>query len=282
MKKSVFTLIAFLIAGHCFSQESISKSNNKGRFYMYWGWNRALYTNSDINFSGTDYNFTLHNVVAKDRQSTITADTYLNPMNATIPQVNYRVGYFFKEKYSLSFGTDHMKYVMVQDQVVDITGNINKSGTEYDGIYNNDKITLKENFLMFEHTDGLNYISLSLRRHDNIYSLDRIGLKHGSINTLLGVGSGILLPRTNTTLLNNERYDEVHLAGYGFDMLIGLNIAICKWFFIQSELKGGFLNMPDIRTTMNTTDKAKQNFGFLQGNIIFGASFRLMPEKSKN
>ena len=279
MKKIVFTVIVFLISLQGFSKDEIKKSGNKGKFYLYWGWNRATYSNSDINFSGNNYNFTLDNVIAKDRQSPVDLGLYLNPATVTIPQVNYRLGYFFKEIYSLSIGVDHMKYVVVQDQVVNINGSINESGTEYDGVYQNEPIAIKANFLMFEHTDGLNYINLSLRRHDNIYSLKRIGLKHGSINTILGVGSGILLPRTNTTLLKNERYDEFHLSGFGLDLTCGVNITLGKWFFIQSELKGGFIDMPDIRTTQYSSDKAKQYFGFVQANIIVGASFRLTAEK---
>lgn len=46
---------------------------------MYWGWNRGWYNNSDIQFKGTDYNFKLQNVVAKDRPSDFDFNTYFNP-----------------------------------------------------------------------------------------------------------------------------------------------------------------------------------------------------------
>ena len=47
------------------------------------------------------------------------------PANITIPQTNYRIGYFFKEHYTISVGVDHMKYVMIADQKVQINGEIN-------------------------------------------------------------------------------------------------------------------------------------------------------------
>ena len=33
----------------------------KGAIFLYWGWNRAIYSNSDVHFRGNGYDFTLHN-----------------------------------------------------------------------------------------------------------------------------------------------------------------------------------------------------------------------------
>ena len=100
------------------SQEDGKKDqfHRKGSFYFYWGWNKSAYTKSDITFTGNDYNFTLYDVVADDRQSPLSANIYLNPANITIPQYNMRIGYFFNDKYNISFGVDHMKYVMRSNQ----------------------------------------------------------------------------------------------------------------------------------------------------------------------
>jgi hypothetical protein len=51
----------------------------------------------------------------------------------TIPQTNFRIGYFINDHYSIALGVDHMKYVMAQNQVANITGNIN-TGTPFDGL----------------------------------------------------------------------------------------------------------------------------------------------------
>jgi hypothetical protein len=39
----------------------------------------------------------------------------------TIPQTNFRIGYFINDHYSIALGVDHMKYV-AQNQVANITG----------------------------------------------------------------------------------------------------------------------------------------------------------------
>ena len=274
MKNVCLTIVLLLTTYIGFSQNPLTtqNSNRKGQFFVYWGWNRAWYTNSDIHFTGANYDFTLQNVVAKDRQSPFNFETYFKPVSMTIPQYNVRIGYFLKDNYSISFGTDHMKYVVQQNQIVKIDGKIANSGTVYDKTYTNEDITIKKGFLEFEHTDGLNYFNVDVRRYHDILNLKKINISFNE-----GIGLGGLLPRTDATLLNNQRNDEFHLAGFGTSILASLNATFYKYFFIQAELKGGYINMPDIRTTMSEVDNAKQHFFFTQTNIVFG--FNLNTKK---
>ena len=271
---SVNILLFFAQIGFSQNQNSGSTDHNKGDFYFYWGWNRGWFSDSDIHFRGNDYDFNLENVVAKDRQSPFNLKTYFHPTYITIPQYNFRAGYFFHEKYNISIASDHMKYVVQNDQTVNISGTIENSETVYDGNYSDDKIVLAGDFLKFEHTDGLNYINVALRRSDRI-------LKWRMVEFQLteGIGTGILFPRTDATLLNKDRNDQFHLSGYGFDAMVGLRTKIFKYFFIQTESKIGWINMPDIRTTNSTDDKASQQFFFGQWNVVFGASFSLRKNK---
>jgi hypothetical protein len=274
-------LIIFLLtvtSFNLFGQFEFVKDNyyRKGNWFVYWGWNRAAYNTSDLHFTGDNYDFTLENTIAKDRQSPFSVKTYFKPSSITIPQYNFRIGYFFNDHYTISLGADHMKYVMQQDQTVKINGTISNSGTSYDGTYNNDDIKLTEDFLKFEHTDGLNYENIEVRRFDVLF-----GRKNFSFAANEGFGVGVLIPRTNTTLLNNARYDEFHLSGYGLNTVIALNATFFKYFFIQTEWRGGFIHMPDIRTTMNKSDKASQHFLFSQYNVVFGANFRIPSKKAK-
>ncbi len=270
--KSIFTTFALLLltASFGFSQDqsTIKESSRKGSLYIYWGWNRGWYTNSDITFSGDNYNFTLEDVVAKDRQSEFAWDPYFKISRLTIPQYNLRLGYFFNDNYTISFGVDHMKYVMQGGQTVKITGHIDSTGTSYDGVYDNDEIVVASDFLLYEHTDGLNYLNIEVRRFDEIFSFKKV-----SINLTEGIGAGMLMPKTNATLLNNERYDEFHVAGFGIGAVVGVNITFYKYFFIQSEFKAGYINMPDVRTTSSKADKASQDFWYTQLNVVFGARY---------
>lgn len=277
-KKMVFAsfskkLIVFFISLLSFTQLS---AQNKGRLYVFWGWNRTAYTKSNIQFTGENYDFTLQKVDGRDRQTPFALDPYFNPALMTIPQTNLRVGYFIKEHYTISAGIDHMKYVMVQNQTVKINGNISNTSSVYDKSYNNEDIQLTEDFLTFEHTDGLNYANVEFCRYDELFDFKKIKLPNIQLSVTEGVGVGLVVPKTNTKLIGKERYDEFHLAGYGVNGKVGLNLRLFKYFFLQSEYKFGWINMPDIRTTKSKSDKAKQNFAFSSANFVFGVTIPLI------
>ncbi|MCB9233330.1 MAG: hypothetical protein H6581_16855 [Bacteroidia bacterium] len=254
-----------------------SPGGKKGRIYLYWGYNWDAYTKSNLHFKGNNYNFTLQKVIAKDFQYPFSPRIYFSPVRFTIPQYNYRMGYFLHENWDISIGMDHMKYVVQQEQDVSISGFIQNSQTPYDGIYAHDSIRITKGFLKFEHTDGLNYINCELR-HTNPIFTSRIF----SLNVKEGLGLGILLPKTNTTLLNKARYDQFHLAGLGTAGLVAINFTFFNAFFLQSELKGGFIALPDIRTTQSKSDRASQSFFFTQWNVVAGGMIRLEGKKGMN
>ena len=72
------------------------KPHLKGRWFLYWGYNRAQFTKSNIHFSGPDYDFILHDVVATDEPKGLTLKNYFTPKRIWLPQYNYRIGYFLK------------------------------------------------------------------------------------------------------------------------------------------------------------------------------------------
>ena len=268
-----------MVFANGFSQESNSipskyTDHNKGKFYIFWGGNRGYFSDSDIHFKGADYDFTLYDVSAHDKPKGWTID-YINPSRMTIPQTNFRIGYFISNHYNISLGVDHMKYVMIQNQSARILGIYPEAYNS--SLINNGIVDLTdESFLTFEHTDGLNYVNTEICRVDDLSKF--IGLPNTDkfqINITEGVGAGILFPRTDATLLGKERHDEFHVSGYGLSAKAGLNFTFYKYFFIQTELKGGYINMPGIRTTNNIVDTASQNFFFAETVIALGGIFKL-------
>ena len=264
---------------YTFSQETVENpekytAHNKGKFYVYWGGNRESYTKSDIRFKGADYDFTIHDVAAHDKPKGYHID-YLNPARMTIPQTNLRIGYFISDHYNISIGFDHMKYVMYNDRRVSYSGYYPNAGS-YNENPVDGQLTLDEDFLLFEHTDGLNYVNTEISRVDDISKLFKIrNSDKFQVNITEGIGGGFLYPKTNTTLLGKDRYDEFNVAGYGLSAKVGLNLTFFKYFFIQTELKGGYIEMNNIRTTQDKADSAEQNFWFLQRILTVGGIFRL-------
>lgn len=274
-KKHFLLLLIFMVFSMNAQENQKKKGTNKGKFFAYWGWNWASYTDSNIRFKGDSYNFTLQDVKARDTPSAFTFKKYFGIKNLTKPQTNARIGYFFKENYTISLGVDHMKYVVDNDQLVNIDGTINIGNTKYDGVYNGQQVQLTEDFLRLEHTDGLNYINIELYRFDDISSWFGLESESFQINITEGFGAGVLYPKTDTSLLGLDRHDDYHISGYGLSAGFGLNVTFLKHFFIQADLKGGYINMPNVKISTNATDSASQDFFFLQNNILIGGKFRL-------
>lgn len=249
-------------------------ANNKGKFYVYWGGNRGYYSNSDIRFKGDDFDFTVQDATAHDKPKGWHVD-YINPTKMTIPQTNFRLGYFITDKYNVSIGVDHMKYVMTQNQEATVTGNYPNKGS-YGEVLSNGKTKLTEDFLMFEHTDGLNYVNAEIARYEDfskylgITNTDKI-----QFNALVGVGAGVLYPKTNATVLGRERHDAFKVAGWGASAKAGVNATFFKHFFVQYEWKFGYIDITKAPIILNNGAYASHHFTFNQGIFVVGGIFKL-------
>ena len=129
-----------------------------------------------------------------------------------------------------------MKYVMAADQVVPITGTIGNT------VYPPGSSRIMDvNFLNFEHTDGLNIVSLEYEKQ---IPLDWFGPRIPARGFALG-GIGFVLPKSNVTLnmLGRARNDEFHLAGYSVGAGAGLEVDVYKNFFTRGTYKFGFVNL---------------------------------------
>jgi len=280
--KNIITIISiflsFITAGNSQDLAPIQAKyteHNKGKFFVSWGGNREVYSKSNINFRGEGYNFTLYDVQAHDHPKGWHVD-YINPSRMTIPQTNVRFGYFVSDHYSVCLALDHMKYIMDQNRAVDMNGNYPNPGTYGGEVLPNNQTLLTEDFLTFEHTDGLNYVHTEVARFDDISKLFKIGNTDMiQINLTEGAGGGFLYPKTNAKVLGKQRHDDFHVSGYGISMKAGINITFLKHFYVQGELKGGYINMSDIRTTYDPVDRASQEFFFFQRIIEFGGIFKI-------
>ena len=238
-------------------------TNKAGSWFAFHGWNHAAYTNSDITFSGDTYGFTLHDVQASDRQTDFGPIYIYSP---TSPQTNVRLGYYFTDNHSVSFGLDHMKYVMSRLQTVAVEGTTytNVDYTAGDSIY-------LEGFLAYEHTDGLNYWNLNYEYTQAVWeSAD----KTQAFSLFVGPGIAFLTPRTNVTLQGYKtRNDQFQLSGFGFDAHVGLQYDFLTTWFFRAEVKRGFISLPWVSTTKDASDTASQSFGFVESIYSIGLRF---------
>ena len=271
----------------------------KGTFFFYWGYNRDMFSNSDIRFWGDGYNFKITDVRALDEPDPISKE-YIGLTSFTVPEYNYRVGYYLSDKVYVSFGEDHMKYHIVP-QTTHLTGSISKeaNGTAQIGTYNNQEVlvgegsdnnmgasiiqSLPQGFVQgFEHCDGLNDASFEIGRLEQIWMS-----KNGkdALSVVGGAGAGLVVPDTDADVLGYPPKHDMatgkksyHLAGYSGSLHIGLQFDFCKHFFLLAKLKSGYINLSDILTT-TTGGKASQHFTFIEGQLVLAYTFSFKKHK---
>ena len=252
-------------------QYQYSESVKKGRFFFYWGYNRANFKNSNIHFKGPHYKFTLFDVKAKDRPTAFNIETYFGPTTIWIPQYNYRIGYYFSPHWGISLGLDHMKYVVNYDQTVNITGSIDSvASKKYAGNYTNQAVALTEDFLRYEHTDGLNLLSL-----DAEYVLPLTQMWKGRLRLVAqaGGGAGAVIPRTDSHVFGDGLNNHFHLSGWGVSAKASLKMDILKRLFVQVQGRAGYINLSDILLHNEQPQRASQNISFGQYNVVAGVYF---------
>ena len=239
----------------------------EGRLFLHWGYNRAIFTNSDIQFTGADYDFTLRDVQAFDRPEDLGVKTYLGPTTLWIPQYNYRIGYFLSDRWSVSLGLDHMKYVVAQNQEVQMDGYARNTGTGE--LSQAQQVTITPDFLQYEHTDGLNLLSIDGDHYDHLWSS-----ANGKqvLHVFEGGFIGPVIPRTDVRLYGVGINNKFHLAGWGAGVQGGLHFTFCRVLYLRTTAKGGYIDLPDVLTTGNDPDRASQHFFFAQWNAAFGAT----------
>lgn len=245
---------------------------HKGSFFLHWGYNRAWYGRSDIHFAGTGYDFTLHDVLARDRPEPF-GKYYLKPANIWVPQYNYRVGWHFRERWSVSLGLDHMKYVVAQGQQVRMDGYADNALSHLDtGVEGSREVVLDREFLSYEHTDGLNLLSVDMDHYSTLWT-SASGAQR--IRFYQGVHAGPVIPRTDVRLFGTGINNRFNIAGFGVGAQAGFHITFLKHFYIRNTLKAGWIDLSRVLTTGDKSDRAQQHFGFLQHAIVFGGQFRL-------
>lgn len=240
-------------------------TENAKKWSVYWGWNRSNYANSDIHFWGQGHDFTIKNAQATDMQTDLSRlfDIYLHPANITIPQTNLRVAYQYNADTAIALNLDHMKYVMTIGQVAEVVGTAN-------GVALSGTREINDNFVAFEHTDGLNVISLEIEKQRPIYLFGPAF--PARVFALAGIG--IVIPKSDVTMtvIGQTRNDEYHVAGYSAGLGAGLEIDFYKDFFFRTAYKFGYVNLPDVLTSARG-DKASHQFTYNEILIAAGMRF---------
>lgn len=274
----ILTVLMLFITPETYAQEEESYSA-KNQFYVYWGYNRSTYTKSDLTCVGDGYNFTMNDLQASDNPERFNPKVYFNPKKITIPQFNVRMGYFFNDHWGVSLGYDHMKYVMNNNQQINLTGHIDEElGAEWSGNYQNEAQLTNNSFIHYENSDGLNYIRAELTRTDRLF---KYGKKDWfQLESQLAISTGIILSFNDFNFAGTHDRRTISISGYGLSLHPGIRTVFFNHVFLQANIAAGFIDQRRVQTRPDDKNSfAFQKFGYLSPEFVLGWKWRFLKRK---
>lgn len=268
MIKKAITLTALGLI--TLSVNAQKKRRSLSGMYIQWGYNTEWYTKSNIHFTMPNgNNFTLHHAKAMDRPDMDAI--YKEPLDVSIPQYNYRIGFYLNRKHSraIELNFDHAKYIVTDWQTVKVTGNINGVAVNGDSTLN------PQTFLHFEHTDGANWLHFNYVQQQNLVM--KMHSKSPLLSFVWKAGAGINIPRTDFTWQGDRLNNDFHIAGYNISAEAGLRLYPLKKIFFEFTGKSGYVKYLNALSNSNAIKgiRARHSFGYFEliGTLGYDINF---------
>jgi hypothetical protein len=234
---------------------------NPGReFFVSWGYNGDSYTKSDLHISqpslGND--FTYGDVRARDSK----AWTDLFSHSLTVPQYNFRFGFFFNERWGLEVAHDHIKWIVEEDQQVRMTGTLNGAAVDTE-------VALTQDVLRYQLNNGANPLFINLIRRVRLWREPR---RLGHVAFLGKAGGGFANPHTENTVFGqpNEKGFQF-FQGWNVDAAAGVRVDIWNGLYFEFEEKLLYVRYSGVNVDNGT---ARHSLKAAEFNFNFGWAFR--------
>lgn len=231
-----------------------------GSLYFSWGYNRDWYTRSDIRFKNTttaNYDFTFVQAHASDKPD---FKDFWRFNSWTIPQYDMTLGYLFHDRHNLGIEVswNHLKYVVDDNQVIRVRGQINGRQIDKDTLVTPD-------FVHLQHTNGNNYLMVNLVKHYTLFER-----RYFKLSGVGKVGLGPMISYTISTVLGDHQEGPFHYHGMVVGTSLGVKADIFRYFFLQTDLQGAYADYTNTWLGQDRVGRATHTFGSLQVIWAFG------------
>jgi len=222
---------------------------SNGGIYFSWGYNKEWYSPSNVHVRqeslGNDY--TLKQVKAQDHPGWNTG-VFNKPL--TVPQYNYRLGYFFNKKQDWAFeiNFDHTKYIIRQHQYIRLQGTLH--GAAFDGLI---PFTYDSGFYYYLN-NGANFLLFNLVKRFPVFHNNN---KKFRIDALAKAGIGPVIPHVENCLFGQKNDDGFQLGGWNAGVETALRATVMKYAYLELAQKADYARYSGLSVYKG---KAKQAF----------------------
>ena len=237
----------------------------KGELYASWGYNKEWYTPSNMHIKqpslGNDY--VLRNVYAHDHPGW---DEGLFSKALSIPQYNYRLGYFFKDNWALEINFDHTKYVVATNQLLHAVGTMNHQPVDT-------FIDNRKGFLQYQLNNGANFLLANIVHRKHLTSFHK---RWFDAALLLKGGLGVMIPHVQNTIDSMENNPHFQFGGFAAGVEGGIRATFFRYAYLEFTNKITATDYYNLNVYKGT---ARQFFATYEMILSIGASINLQKQK---
>jgi hypothetical protein len=272
----IILLATALISPYSFGQRK-TKLNTNGQGTLFGGinYNRSYYSNSQLSFTGPEFNFRLNGTKLSDTPSG--NSSYFHSEGLEFLQFNAQIGYFIKPRWAISFNFERLNFFTPSDFSGEIDGVIAPGSSTLSGEYNNETIDLTSNDLYLEHSMGVNLVGVSLHRMDQIFKSKKAIFELLSYTRL---GAGAIFSNANFTFNGIRDQQITSLSGVAFTASAGVRTVFLQHFYLQFNLTGGIINQRSVALGQNRS--VQHLTPYLSPEIGLGFSYFVRPTNNCN
>jgi hypothetical protein len=227
-----------------------SEKHKTGSIYFSWGYNAEWYTRSTVHVAqnAIGSNYDLVHVNARDHKGW--DDGVLNKQ-LSIPQYNYRLGYYFNDKQDLGveLNFDHTKYLIADNQMVHVKGTVEGDVVDKQVLF------AASNGFYYYLNNGANFLLFNF--------VKRVGLYHSKDNNL-GIdltgkaGIGPVVPHVQNSFFGHPNQEHFQLGGWNTGIETALRVTVFRYGYAEFSQKLDYARYSNLKIYEGT---AKQNFG---------------------
>lgn len=266
-------LIALTILVAAIQQTATAQSDWKfvknGSFYISWGYNTEWYTRSTVHISQPSLgnNYKLVRVKAHDRPGW---DDGLFSKPMTIPQYNYRIGYFFNEKQDLALeiNFDHTKYIITDGQQINVKGTLN--GQKVDGPREFSEKTGSYYYL----NNGANFLLFNLVKR---FRLVQPGPANNlKLDLLAKAGVGPVIPHVENSFFGQANQPGFQIGGWNTGLETAFRLTAFRYAYLEFAQKFDYARYSHLKIYEG---RARQSFGTYELILNLGVT---LPTGKRN
>ncbi len=219
-------LCCFLFSLSLFS-DGQEVDNYHPHFYFAWGYNKEWYSPSTIHIDQPSLgnNYDLKDVTGNDRIGWDKLFTH----EPTIPQYNYRIGFYRRKNASVGFelNFDHTKYQLTPGQNAHIVGTINNRHVDTNMI-------IVDDYYFWKLNNGANFFCFNIIKRFFV-----TGTMNGKIRTYLVTKAGIgpVVPHIENTLMGKSNTPHFQLGGWNMGLELNYRCEFLRHFYVDIAQK---------------------------------------------